>query len=296
VTTTPNKGYPQPVINGNVNTWGTLLNLGFLTVDLNLGGVASVPVAGNVDVTVSASQVQNLVLQLVGTLTGNINLFFPANGGFWIVDNESAGSYTITAKTVSATSTSVVVPQGSQVVVYSDGTNLHGVGVQVIYTGTGLTGGPIVQNGTISLAPISTATMLANVSGATTAPTPTTMSQMLDASIGTAQGNLLYRNASGWVALPAGANGQVLQTSGAAANPIWTSLAALPATGVLADLANTAFAKGDMIYYNGTNMVRVAAGTYGQVMSEGANSTPTWKTQTASGIVPDFMFQNLGIR
>ena len=39
----------------------------------------------------------------------------------------------------------------------------------------------------------------------------------------TTQGDILYRDASGVARLPAGINGQVLQTKGAGQNPIWAS-------------------------------------------------------------------------
>lgn len=38
-----------------------------------------------------------------------------------------------------------------------------------------------------------------------------------------AQGDILYRNATGWVNLAAGTSGQVLKTNGAASNPAWVS-------------------------------------------------------------------------
>lgn len=38
-----------------------------------------------------------------------------------------------------------------------------------------------------------------------------------------AQGDILYRNASAWVRLPAGTSGDVLTTNGAGANPSWTT-------------------------------------------------------------------------
>lgn len=41
--------------------------------------------------------------------------------------------------------------------------------------------------------------------------------------LGSTQGTILYRNASGWVALPPGTSGQLLATSGAGANPSWVS-------------------------------------------------------------------------
>jgi hypothetical protein len=48
---------------------------------------------------------------------------------------------------------------------------------------------------------------------------------------GAAQGSVLYRNASGWVALPAGSAGQVLQANGAAANPSWVTVSGASGSG-----------------------------------------------------------------
>src|SRR6185437_11729477 len=90
--------------------------------------------------------------------------------------------------------------------------------VQEVDTGTGLTGGPITLTGTVSLASIATGNVLANTSGVSAAPVPTTPSSVLDV-IGSTQGDLLYRGASGWAVLPPGTNGQILTTGGAAANP-----------------------------------------------------------------------------
>lgn len=49
-----------------------------------------------------------------------------------------------------------------------------------------------------------------------------TVSQILDL-ISTTQGAMLYRNASGWVALSPGTSGDVLTTNGGGANPSWTT-------------------------------------------------------------------------
>lgn len=95
--------------------------------------------------------------------------------------------------------------------------------VQEVDTGTGLTGGPITLTGTVSLAPISAGTLLANVTGGSAAPIPNTPSSVLDV-IGNTQGDILYRSASGWTALAPGSNGQILTTGGAAANPAWSAV------------------------------------------------------------------------
>jgi hypothetical protein len=51
-----------------------------------------------------------------------------------------------------------------------------------------------------------------------------TGTQVLD-FISATQGDILYRNASAWVALPAGTSGQFLKTNGAGANPAWETQA-----------------------------------------------------------------------
>lgn len=296
MTTTPNKGYPQPVINGNVGTWGTLLNNGFLLVDANLGGFTAVSCTGGANVVVTGAQAQNLILQLTGAITANIQVQLPAQGGFWIIDNETTGTFTVTVVTQALASTGVVVPKLSQLLLYSDGTNIHSTGLQAVNGGTGIVATTTNGISTVSLAPISNNTLLANISGGALAPSATTLSALIDAVQGSSVGSLLYRAASGWSSVPAGVNGQVLQTTGSAGAPIWISLAILPTTGVINDLATTAFFAGDMLYYNGTNMVRLPAGAQGQVLTEGASNVPGWATISPSGIVPDFLLQNAGIR
>lgn len=53
-----------------------------------------------------------------------------------------------------------------------------------------------------------------------------TLSAMIDASIGSTQGSILYRSTLGsWVLLTPGISGQYLQTTGAASNPQWAAAA-----------------------------------------------------------------------
>jgi hypothetical protein len=47
------------------------------------------------------------------------------------------------------------------------------------------------------------------------------ISSVLDLIMGTTQGSVAYRNATGWVGLPPGVLGQLLSTGGASANPSW---------------------------------------------------------------------------
>lgn len=141
------------------------------------------------------------------------------------------------AKTIKKNGTANIasgdIISGMAVDLVYDGTNLQmqsqignpasGGTVTSIATGTGLTGGPVTTSGTILLADIANNTVLGNVSGSTGTPGAITPSQVLQ-GISTTQGTILYYNGSNWVALSPGSSGQLLQTSGAGANPSWVTL------------------------------------------------------------------------
>jgi hypothetical protein len=69
------------------------------------------------------------------------------------------------------------------------------------------------------------------------------LSAYLDAVFGAARGTVFYRGAAGWVALAPGTAGQVLQTGGVAADPLWATIAD-------PRLQLTAPAAGDVLIYN----------------------------------------------
>ena len=105
-------------------------------------------------------------------------------------------------------------------------TNSVSTARQVI-AGAGLAGGgDLTADRTFSIAGIATGTLLANVAGGTAVPTAQTPSAVLDL-IGATRGQILYRGASGWGALPPGTTGQVLATGGAGADPSWASVATI---------------------------------------------------------------------
>lgn len=135
-TLSPNKGYTIPTVSADNNTWGAEINGDLTTIDLNLGGVASVAVGGNTNVTASAAQAQNLVQKLTGTLTGNISYLLPAASGFYIINNATSGAFSITVITTAGGSTGVVAPQSATIMVWSDATNIYTVAT----TATGMLG------------------------------------------------------------------------------------------------------------------------------------------------------------
>ena len=71
-------------------------------------------------------------------------------------------------------------------------------------------------------------TVVANNTGSAAAPTAVTLSALIDASIDSTQGDILYRGSSTWTDLGPGTSGYYLKTQGAAANPIWAAVTATP--------------------------------------------------------------------
>lgn len=120
------------------------------------------------------------------------------------IDDIGAGTNTITTTTSIFDNglATLGVAKGQYANVWSDSTNWHSA---------------------LSLPLVSNNQLLANVSGATNYPTNTSLSTLLDNVTGNAQGTIIYRNASSWVALAPGTAGQLLQTGGASANPSWVT-------------------------------------------------------------------------
>lgn len=89
-----------------------------------------------------------------------------------------------------------------------------------------------ITNGTIVNEDISASAAIAvsklasssiNIAGASTSLGGSVTATTILDSLGSTHGQILYRNATTWVALPVGADGQVLTSGGAAADPAWTT-------------------------------------------------------------------------
>ncbi len=84
-----------------------------------------------------------------------------------------------------------------------------------------------IPNNTVTYAKMQDVSATQRVIGRNTAgsgdPEEVTLSQLLDWIGSAAQGDILYRGASGWARLGAGTSGHFLQTQGAAANPQWAA-------------------------------------------------------------------------
>lgn len=73
------------------------------------------------------------------------------------------------------------------------------------------------------IADIANLRILANNTGGSASPSELTIEQALNMFASIAQGDILYRGASGFERLAAGTSGQYLQTLGAGANPLWAT-------------------------------------------------------------------------
>ena len=129
---------------------------------------------------------------------------------------------------------------------------------------------PCTISCTAKLANVADGSVLANISGGATFPSATTTSDLLDATLGNTQGNIAYRNGSGWTVLAPSTNGLALVTGGAGANPSWSQVG-------INNLSIAGQTQGDVIYFNGSAWTRLAAGTSGQVLTTGgASADPAW--------------------
>ena len=143
----------------NANTWGNNTNTNLQTVDAFTAGYLSKSVAGSSNVTLTTNnadptaEASNKVLDLNGTLTGNITVFVPQVENNYIVYNNTSGSFTLD---VAATGgTGVSIDQGTYEVVYCDGTN-------VLKADLGTTNASQITSGTLADARLSSNVVFTN--------------------------------------------------------------------------------------------------------------------------------------
>ena len=111
----------------NAGTWGDKTNNNLNVLDAFAGGFLSKSVAGSSDVTLTTAnasataEASNKVLDLNGTLTGNITVFIPAKENNYIIRNNTSGSHTLTVAATGHTANGVAITQGDHANIYCDG-------------------------------------------------------------------------------------------------------------------------------------------------------------------------------
>ena len=111
----------------NAGTCGDKTNTNLQVLDAFAAGYLSKSVAGSSDVTLTTanasatSEASNKVIELTGTLTGNITVFIPAKENNYIFFNNTSGSHTLTIAATGHTANGVAITQGGHAEVYCDG-------------------------------------------------------------------------------------------------------------------------------------------------------------------------------
>ncbi|WP_235443036.1 hypothetical protein [Caballeronia mineralivorans] len=102
-------------------------------------GVVTVNVAGGANVVLTAAQYGNGIILLTGALTAAIEVIVPAQGGTYVISNQTTGAFALTLG-VSGGGSTAVIPQGQSVLAYCDGTNVVLAGNN--FSNVALTGTP----------------------------------------------------------------------------------------------------------------------------------------------------------
>lgn len=137
-TFTPNKNIEKPGYNDYIDDWNTPVNADWDIIDKAFGGTHTVSLT-NANVTLNQTQCQNVRILLTGVLSGNVTINFPASvSGFWIVDNATTGSFTVTLSSAGGGPLSVLAVQNANTFIFSDGSDVYLGDNAPITAGTGI--------------------------------------------------------------------------------------------------------------------------------------------------------------
>lgn len=114
----------------NAGTWGSITNSNLYVIQQAIAGYQSLAVNATTGLTLTftdgvISTGKNAVINLTGTLSGNVNVVVPdAIEKTYLVNNQvTMGAFTLTFKTSSGTG--IKLAQGNRYVIYADGTNVN---------------------------------------------------------------------------------------------------------------------------------------------------------------------------
>ena len=139
----------------NAGTWGQITNTNLYIIQQAIAGYQSLAVNATTGLTLvftdgAISTGKNAVINLTGTLSGNVNVTVPDSiEKTYLVNNQvTMGVYTLTFKTTSGTG--IKLAQGNRYVLYADGTNVNLISME--QTWRALSAAATVQPGSAILA------------------------------------------------------------------------------------------------------------------------------------------------
>jgi hypothetical protein len=132
----------------------------------------------------------------------------------------------------------------------------------------------------VAAASYTTPNITVDIYGRVTSITSRTATQIID-TIGSTQGQVLFRGASAWTALAPGTNGQVLTSGGAGANPTWTTVSGGGLT-----IGSTAITGGTSgrVLMSGTTVSEQATTGTGDIVRASSPTLVTPSLGTPSGV------------
>lgn len=159
---TPNKGYTYPAHGGAVDAWDTPLNTNFDYIDLNVGGPYPLTIASTTGaitynssfasigsaaatITLPSSLAQNMYYKYTGVMTNDQDLSFPAGGGFYVVNHQATGGFTLRAVVSGSTAVNVTITNGDIKYLVSNGIDMVSV-AQNSWTGATFAGSDVTAN------------------------------------------------------------------------------------------------------------------------------------------------------
>ena len=112
----------------NAGNWGTKTNVNLQILEEAVRGY--VAISANSDQTLSLTDgstgdsIRNAVIAFTGTLTANRTITVPALEKWWIMDNQTAGAYTLTVKVSGQTGVTWGTSDKGTKILYGNGTDV----------------------------------------------------------------------------------------------------------------------------------------------------------------------------
>ena len=172
----PNIGLEEPALGDYVNSWNVPVNANWSLIDQKLGTPTAISVTGGT-LSPTVAQAAYAFLSFAGALGSNQSVVLPA-AGFWFVNNNTTGAFTLTVKG-SGGDTGVQIPTGGlPQLIYSNGTTaLTPVNSANIVEGLGFTPANKAGDtftGAVTFSNTLTANSTATFNSTTTVPTVAT--------------------------------------------------------------------------------------------------------------------------